>query len=68
MNRRAFLAGVAALLAWPKRKPKIMAHVGRGWPDDPNDYEGRMLERLAAGLPVGTPKDWDRPDPTWPTA
>ena len=44
-----------------------MAHVGRGyaWPDDPNDYEGRMLERLAAGLPVGTPKDWDRPDPSW---
>ena len=70
VNRRAFLAGIAALIAWPKRKPKpqIHAHVGSGWPLDPDDYEGRMLERLNAGLPVGTPADWDRPDPIWPTA
>ena len=67
MKRRAFLAGIAALLAWPKHKPKLLAHVGY-CPISPDDYEGRMLLRLHAGLPVGTPADWDRPDPTWPVA
>ena len=57
MKRRAFLAGIAALLAWPKRKPKLLAHVGT-CPIGPDDYEGRMLLRLQAGLPVGTPADW----------
>ena len=69
VNRRAFLAGVAALLAWPRRKPKpqINAHIGAGfcWPANPLDYEGRMLERLAAGLPTGPPSVWDQPDPPW---
>jgi hypothetical protein len=69
VNRRGFLAGVAALLAWPKRsrKPKLLAHAGT-CPIGPGDYEGRMLMRLQAGLPVGTPADWNRPDPTWPVA
>jgi len=65
MKRRGFLAGVAALLAWPKRKPlPRVATV----PIGPDDYEGRMLMRLHEGLPVGSPADWDRPDPTWPAA
>lgn len=69
MRRRAFLAGIAALLAWPgRRQPKIMAHVGFCWPANPLDYEGRMLERLNAGLPTGPPSVWNQPDPVWPEA
>ncbi|HEY2488425.1 MAG TPA: hypothetical protein VGI37_02890 [Streptosporangiaceae bacterium] len=30
-----------------------------------SNYEGRMLERLAAGLPTGPPSVWDQPDPPW---
>jgi hypothetical protein len=50
---RAFLAGIAALLAWPKHKPKLLAHVGC-CPICPDDYEGRMLLRLQAACP------WER--------
>jgi hypothetical protein len=53
---------IAERLPWtPKARP---GHAEPG----PDDYEYVMLCRLRAGLPVGTPKDWDRPDPVWPEA
>ena len=57
------LRAMLGRLAW--WRPRAHVSAGYGWPDDPADYEGRMLERLNAGLPVGTPADWDRPDPPW---
>lgn len=63
-NRHRMLLRTRLYELWPWRRK---AHIGQ-CKIAADDYQGIMLMRLNAGLPVGPPATWNRPDPIWPNA